>query len=215
VAPQSRGGGDTGILLAARFQTVGKCPSTFEGFRRDPVAVGRPRDRWVGKPTRELAFEAVSRPGGLRSVSAGLASSLLQFMDWGHVPFPNNQKEKRQNRRAPSTSAGEKAGCDERSRSEQTDFSPATGDSIACRSALNQRNGHSAQCSPLCVFAPLRGWRGGWLCVFWVGGLGVLSVLAVQNGRAGGLCVLCASVVIRAFRFHPCPTTRRKASSAR
>ena len=47
----------------------------------------------------------------------------------------------RQNRCAAGTSAGEKTGCDQRSRSEQTVFSPVTGDlPIVCRSAANQRD---------------------------------------------------------------------------
>jgi len=46
----------------------------------------------------------------------------------GLAPAPKYEREERQNRRAPGTSAGEKRCDDKRSRSEIASFSPATGD---------------------------------------------------------------------------------------
>ena len=64
--------------------------------------------------------------------------SSLTFNRWeGHAPSPNN--EKRQNRRAPSTSAGEKPDGDGCLDPEASGFSPATGDPIAYRSANKKR----------------------------------------------------------------------------
>jgi len=97
------------------------------------------------------------------------------FIGWErHAPSPEYEKEERQNRRASGTSAGEKTGCDERSCSEQTGFSPATGDS---RSPVIlppiSETTFQAQHPPLCgggtvgglrVFVPSclrRGWVGG------------------------------------------------------
>jgi len=68
----------------------------------------------------------------------------------------------RQNRRALVTSAGEKTASNECSHSERAGFLPVTGDPIACRSALNERNRHSGSTiAPLrlCAFA---GWVAGW-----------------------------------------------------
>ena len=102
-------------------------------------------------------------------------------------PSPN-KKEERQNRRAPGTSAGEKAGCDERLCSEKTDFSPATGDPIACRSAGSECNGFQGSAiAPLrlCVFA----WVGGGVALRFSGGRVVLASLAswwFNPGRVGG-----------------------------
>jgi hypothetical protein len=101
-----------------------------------------------------------------------------------HVFLPTHRKE-RQNRRATGTSAGEKTGGDEHSRSEQTGFSPAAGDlQIACRSAVNERDHFQPQRPPLCVFAPLRGgWTGG-LCVL-CGSSGWASPASPSSGYAG------------------------------
>jgi hypothetical protein len=59
------------------------------------VAVGRPRNRWVGTPPRKRALVPVSRPSGLLSSSAGLATSLLHFMDGRVTHRPPNLKESR------------------------------------------------------------------------------------------------------------------------
>ena len=93
----------------------------------------------LGVPAQRLALEK-RKPRHLSS----------SFNSWERfVP--------RQNRRAPGTSAGEKAGCDERSRSEQTGFSPTTGDhQIACRSTVKRRHRVSRSTTAplrLCVFA--------------------------------------------------------------
>ena len=92
----------------------------------------------------------------------------------GHSSPTKKKEEERQNRCAKGTSAGEKAGFDERSGSEKTDFSPATGDPIACRSAITERNP-----APSSVIAPLR------LCVFagWLAGWALRSSRFL--GRAG------------------------------
>ena len=60
-------------------------------------------------------------------------------VQWIAPPLPLKRKRRR-NRRAPSASAGGKAGCDEHSRSELTGFLPAVGDrQIAGCSAVNPR----------------------------------------------------------------------------
>jgi len=87
----------------------------------------------------------------------------LLFNGWErHAPPPNYEKEEWQNRRAPGTSAGEKTGCEQRSRSEQTVFSPVTGDPRS-PVVLPTRNGitFQAQWPPLCVGRYVVG-----LCVF-------------------------------------------------
>ena len=136
----------------------------------------------------------LARPSGLRSRRAQ-GSPLLFFNLWtGAARFPSHKwKRQRKNRRAPGTSAGEKAGCDERLRTEQTDFSPATGDSIACRSAGNQRGRPSIPAiAPLslCAFARVVGWA----ALRYSSGRGILAPLASWrlkrvDGRA--LCPLC------------------------
>jgi len=110
----------------------------------------------TGFPTQRLALEK-RKPRHLSS----------SFMRWdGYTPLPKkNGREQRQNRRAPGTAAGEKAGCDERSCSEQTDFSPGTGD-FRSPVVLPPISGitSSAQRPPLRVFVSLclrRGWVGG------------------------------------------------------
>jgi len=157
----------------------GRRHQSFDVFWREPVAdVRRPRVHWAGKPFRKRALIPVSRPSGLRSRRAQVSPHLffIQYMG-GHALHYNNT-EKRQNRRSNGTSAGEKADCDERSRSEQTSFSPATGDQpIACRSAANQRDRISGSASAslrLCVFA---GWADGW----------ALRSLRFKNGQVRAL----------------------------
>ena len=75
-------------------------------------------------------------------------------------PSQKRRRKERQNPCATGASAGVRAGCDERSRSEQAVFSPVTGDhQIACCSAVNKRD-HFADSAfaslRLCVSAPLR-----------------------------------------------------------
>ena len=73
------------------------------------------------------------------SKSAGLATPHPLLMNGGHYPLPI-MREGRRNRCAAGASAGGKAGCDERSRSELTGFLPAVGDrQIAGCSAANPR----------------------------------------------------------------------------
>jgi hypothetical protein len=105
--------------------------------------------------------------------------------------------EERQNRRASGTSAGEKAGCDERSRLKQTAFSPATGDLlIACRSTVKRRHRLSRSATAplrLCAFASLRYRVGGriwvYLCDLWavLGGRAGNSKFEIRNPKSGGL----------------------------
>jgi hypothetical protein len=84
--------------------------------------------RKAGPPIRMQAFVTVSRPCGLRSASAGLATSLPHSIPVRGSLHPTEEEE-RQNRRAKGTSAGEQRGGDERLGSEPASFSPATGDS--------------------------------------------------------------------------------------
>jgi hypothetical protein len=75
------------------------------------------------------------------------------FDGWeGHASFPD-RREARRNRRAPGASAGRKPGCDERLRSEQSDFLPAGGDrQIAVCSAVNPRHCRiTSATNPLCL----------------------------------------------------------------
>ena len=145
----------------------GRRHQSFDVFWREPVAdVRRPRVHWAGKPFRKRALIPVSRTSGLRSRRAQVSPHLffIQYMG-GHALHYNNT-EKRQNRRSNGTSAGEKADCDERSRSEQTSFSPATGD-YRSPVVLPSIIGFALQAhqSLLCVTASLRGGRVGGLCV--------------------------------------------------
>jgi hypothetical protein len=77
------------------------------------------------------------------------------------APSPTNRKEERQNRRASGTSAGEEAGGDGCRHPATPGFSPATGDPIACRSAVKKRKRPSVS-----VTASWRGRRGGGLAFF-------------------------------------------------
>jgi len=171
------------------------------------MARSRPSD---GRETlgRETVSKASSRAGFAAqrpalSKSAGLAKSLFHLVDRRDSFSPKHEEKERQSRLAPSASAGEKAGWDECSHSEQTGFSPATGDSIACRSAFNQRlriSGSMLAPLRLCVFAWLEGW---------VGSVSSVPLWFFDRGRVDGLAVLGFLAV------QPCPTTRRNASSAR
>jgi hypothetical protein len=87
--------------------------------------------------------------------------------EWTASPLPKRRGARR-NRRAPGVSPGRKHGCGERSRSEQTRFSPAGGDrQIAGCSAVNRR--HRRHPSPLrlsvsiCVICG-QSWMAGWIC---------------------------------------------------
>jgi len=124
--------------------------------RRGPGRRTTAGDRWAGPPHQTQVLVTMSRPSDLRSASAGLATSLLHLMD---------------GKRAPSTTTTQKRGrTDERSRSEQSGFSPATGDPIACRSVAKKRGYLSSSAtasSCLCVFV-VATWAGGWICVICV-----------------------------------------------
>jgi hypothetical protein len=156
------------------------------------VAVERPRDNWVGKPSRKRALATVSRPSGLRSCRAQVSPLSSSFKRWErHAPSPLFEKGERQNRRAFGTAAGEKLRDDERSCSEFAGFSPVTGDPIACRSASKKRYRLSRSVfAPLrlCAFASLRYRAGGWICV--------ICVICGQLGWAGALR-LCVSAPLR------------------
>jgi len=102
------------------------------------------------------------------------------FNGWNEPTLQHNKRKARQNPRAAGTSAGEKNGGDERLRSEQTGFSPAAGDYrspvvlpsfLASHQKFSHRPFATLRCllgwvGGLCVSAALRGWEGGWLCVF-------------------------------------------------
>jgi len=51
-------------------------------------------NRWAGQPLQKQAFVPVSRPSGLRSLSAGLATSLLRSIA-GRVTRPFSKTQKR------------------------------------------------------------------------------------------------------------------------
>ena len=107
-----------------------------------------------------------------------------------------NRRGARRNRRAPGASSGGKHGCDERSRSEQTCFSPVVGDrKIADVFAGNP--GHCTIRESICVnLRDLRAYWDGWvvlrcLRVFvssclrrGLGGLGVSVVLLAWDYSA-------------------------------
>jgi len=124
----------TGLLRAARSRPLdGREPQGRKSALKTSFR--------IGFPTQRLAF--------LERKPRHPSSS---FNRWeGHPSLPTRE-EVRQNRRANSTSAGEKNGCDERLRSEQTDFSPVTGDPIACRSGESPRS-HDANSAitPWCL----------------------------------------------------------------
>ena len=153
--------------------------------------VHRPSEDGRAPLSRESAPRTSSRLGfptqRLALTERKPRHSSSSFSSWeGHTSSPNNEREKRQNRRANGTSAGEKAGCNERSRSEQTDSSPATGDFLS-PVVLPGRCGDTfqAQHHSLCASAALRCllWAGGWICVY-------LRYLRFK--RAGGrICVIC------------------------
>ena len=105
------------------------------------------------------------------------------FNRWEVHTSQTHKREERQNRRASGTAAGVKAGCDERWRSEQTVFSPVTGDhQIACRSAVGLQHHVSSSAS-----LPLR------LCVsafFFASGSSSICVICGLSGSRW-LCDLC------------------------
>jgi len=139
------------------------------------VPLGRDTDSNVnvrhGVPTQRPALDE-RRPRHLSS----------SFNGWkAHTPHYNNTEERR-NRRANSTSAGEKRSDDKRSRSEFASFSPATGDPQS-PVVLPPINGtvFQAQHLPLCVCR----------CVV---GLRVFVSSWLRRGRASGsafICVIC------------------------
>ena len=105
------------------------------------------------------------------------------FVGWEEPVLLSYRKKERQTRRAAGAPAGEKRGGNERLRSEQAGFSPATGDRpIVCRSAVNKRNHFSGLATAslrLCVFAPLRFLR-------WGDGSALICVICGFFGCAGG-----------------------------
>jgi len=119
-------------------------------------------DRWAGSSLRTQAFVAVARSSGLRSRRAQASplpsSPVVRWI----APLLPLKKKSRRNRRAPGALAGGKHGCDERSRSEQTGFSPVGGDrQIADVSAVNPR--HCRIKDVICVY----------LCDLWASWPGV------------------------------------------
>jgi hypothetical protein len=118
--------------------------------------------------------------------------SSSSFNSWEVHTSPTHKREKRQNRRATGASADEKDGCNERSRSEQTVFSPATGDHpIACRSAVNKRDRLSGSASASLRFYGVGGWIWVYLCDQW----------AVLGGWVA--LRLCVSASLRFFWCSP------------
>jgi len=148
---------------------------------RDPGRRTTAGDRRTGQRLRMRAFVAVALSSGLRSEDRRSRHFSPSLDGWeGRASFPD-RREARRNRRALRASAGGKPGCDERSRSEQTGFSPAVGDrQIAGCSTVNPRHCRitSARTSAsICV-----------ICGFLarVGGLRAFVSSCLQRGR---LCV--------------------------
>ena len=161
-----------------RRRDPSRCSSVWRGFGRRPTA----RYHWAVQPPQKRAFVPVSRPSVLRSSSAGLASSLLHSMD-GMSPHSNTTRGKqgrthvpqarRPVRRPAATNACVRSRRASHRRQAITDRlsfcrrswhrikSPATAPLRLCDFALFARVGG------FCVSAALRGWEGGWLCVFW------------------------------------------------
>ncbi len=131
----------------------------------------------------------MTRSSGLRSESAGLATPPLHFMVGRTISHP--LMDLRRNRRAPGVSAGEKHGCDERSRSEQTCFSPAGDRQIADCSAgsLCHRRMRKATTS----LRPLR------LCGSKPGRIGGIGSPSEQSDAAPVTAMIC--VYLRDLRF--------------
>ncbi len=140
---------DHGLLLRIRLDPLPQPPAGSDfGFASHPSGSEPPKHQ------------------GRQDRSPGLFNAKAQRRKDAKTTRPpekpqrHRDTEERQNRRANGTSAGEKTGSDERSRSELTGFSPVTGDLlIACRFAGNQRNHVSCSATAslrLCVSAPLR-----------------------------------------------------------
>jgi hypothetical protein len=151
-----------------------------------PVARFRPSENGREPLGRESGSKARFRSGfptqrlALGKRKPRHLSSSVNRWEW-FAPSPNNEENKRQNRRASGTAAFEKPGDDGYSYPELPGFSQATGDPIACRSAGIPRSTSLAQQETLCASTPLRGWVDGW----------ALRSLRFKNGRAGGICVIC------------------------
>jgi len=130
------------------------CPARARPYIHGRAPLGR-----VVVPNASACHGNPTQRPALRERRPRQSSS--SFNSWEVHISPTYRRQERQNRRASGTSAGEKTGCDERSRSEQTDFSPATGKhQIACRSASNMRKHISGSasaplCGGLCVFVSL------------------------------------------------------------
>ena len=136
--------------------------------RGEVPAVVKRRPRTAGPGSRSGRTRPSRMPGPAACAQGAQASPLLILCAVSTTP-PSKQGRGRRNRRAPGASAGGKAGCDERLRSEQTAFSPAGGDlQIADCSAVNFGTAASRRLSasicvicgqiamggPLCVFVP-------------------------------------------------------------
>jgi len=140
-----------------------------------------PGNRCIGSSLRTRVFVAMARYSGLRSRRAQASPPLISCGCMDRFSLPNRRRARR-NRRAPGPSSGGKHGCDERSRSEQTCFSPVVGDrKIADVFAGNP--GHCTIRESICV--NLRDLRApcvdGWFCdVF---GSLCLRVCDVSGGR--------------------------------
>ena len=128
----------------------------------------------------------------------------LLFVGWKRLTLPSYKKEERQNRRANSTSAGEKTGRNGCLHPERSGFSPATGDlPIACRSAVNPRHHHPNSATTSLRFYGVGGWIWVYLCDLW-------AILGGSGFAAGRLCRdkwealrLCGSAPLRSFWCSP------------
>ena len=132
---------DTDILCVARFRpSDGREPLGLESASKTSIR--------IGFQTQRLAIRK-RKPRHLFSING-----------WkDRTPSPIHRNGERQNRRAPGTAAGGKWDVDGRSRPEAAQFSPATGDPIACRSAVGLQHHLSSSASlplRLCASASLR-----------------------------------------------------------
>jgi len=131
------------------------------------------------------------------------------FNSWEKYTSPIRE-EVRQNQRAKGAAAGEKSGGDEHLRSEQTGFSPATGDCpIACCSAINKRDCLSGLASASLRslrslrFCGMGGWIWVYLCDLWanLGGSGFAAGRLRRDKREA--LRLCGSAPLRSFWCSP------------
>jgi len=137
--------------------------------REDLAVVGRrPRTTGAGHHSERERSSRWPAPADCALEKRSPRHSSSPLIVWMVSSVPN-RREARRNRRAPGSSAGGEHGCDERSRSEKTCFSPVGGDrQVVDCSAVNY--GYDLSISarsslPIRVYLrDLRANRDGWRC---------------------------------------------------